>query len=109
MKVMKELIQLSSRMIAITETGEEFLVNIYNVDPSKIDIIPHGIPDMPFVDPNFFKDQFGVEGKNVLLTFGLLSPGKGIENVLKALSSVIRNYPNTVYIVLGATHPNLIR
>ncbi len=109
MKVMRELIRLSSRLIAMTETGKEFLVNIYNVDPSKIDVIPHGIPDMPFVDPNFYKDQFGVEGKNVLLTFGLLSPGKGIENVLKALPSVIKKYPNTVYIVLGATHPNLIR
>ena len=109
MKVMKDLIHLSSRMVAMTETGKEFLVNIYGVEPSKIDIIPHGIPDMPFVDPNFYKDQFGVEGKNVLLTFGLLSPGKGIENVLKALPSVISKYPDTVYIVLGATHPNLIR
>ena len=64
---------------------------------------------MPFVDPNFYKDKFGVEGKNVLLTFGLLSPGKGIENVLKALPQVINKFPNTVYIVLGATHPNLLR
>lgn len=109
MKVMKELIRLSARLIVITETGKEFLKEIYNADPSKINIIPHGIPDMPFVDPNFYKDQFGVEGKNVLLTFGLISPGKGIENVLKALPSVIEKFPNTVYIVLGATHPNLLR
>uniref|UniRef100_A0A832G825 Glycosyltransferase n=1 Tax=Ignavibacterium album TaxID=591197 RepID=A0A832G825_9BACT len=108
-KVMKELIRLSSRLIVMTETGKEFLKEIYNADPSKIDIIPHGIPDMPFVDPNFYKDQFGVEGKNVLLTFGLISPGKGIEIVLKALPSVIEKFPNTVYIVLGATHPNLLR
>lgn len=109
MKVMKELIRLSARLIVMTETGKEFLKEIYNADPSKIDIIPHGIPDMPFVDPNFYKDQFGVEGKNVLLTFGLISPGKGIENVLKALPRVIEKFPNTVYIVLGATHPNLLR
>jgi len=109
MKVMKELIRLSSRIITMTETGKEFLKDIYNAEPSKIDIIPHGIPDMPFVDPNFYKDQFGVEGKNVLLTFGLLSPGKGIENVLKALPKVIAKYPDTVYIILGATHPNLIK
>jgi len=109
MKVIKELIRLSARLIVMTETGREFLKEIYNADPSKIDIIPHGIPDMPFVDPNFYKDQFGVEGKNVLLTFGLISPGKGIENVLKALPSVIEKFPNTVYIVLGATHPNLLR
>ncbi|MCL6494675.1 MAG: glycosyltransferase family 4 protein [Ignavibacterium sp.] len=109
MKVMKELLRLSARLIVMTETGKEFLKEIYNADPSKIDIIPHGIPDMPFVDPNFYKDQFGVEGKNVLLTFGLISPGKGIENVLKALPSVLEKFPNTVYIVLGATHPNLLR
>ena len=109
MKVIKELIRLSARLIVMTETGKEFLKEIYNADPSKIDIIPHGIPDMPFVDPNFYKDQFGVEGKNVLLTFGLISPGKGIENVLKALPRVIEKFSNTVYIVLGATHPNLLR
>lgn len=109
MKVMKELMRLSSRYIVMTETGKEFLQEIYGAEANRIDVIPHGIPDMPFVDPNFYKDQFGVEGKNVILTFGLLSPGKGIENVLKALPAVIQKYPNTVYIVLGATHPNLIR
>lgn len=109
MKVMRELIRLSARFVVMSETGKEFLEQIYNADPVRIDVIPHGIPDMPFVDPNFYKDQFGVEGKNVILTFGLISPGKGIENVLKALPKVIRKYPNTVYIVLGATHPNLLR
>ncbi len=64
---------------------------------------------MPFVDPNFYKDQFGVEGRLVLLTFGLLSPNKGIEHVLKALPEILAEFPNVVYIVLGATHPNLVR
>jgi len=108
-KVMDELVRISSHLVVMTETGKSFLKEIYGVNPNKIDIIPHGIPDMPFVDPNFYKDKFGVEGKNVLLTFGLLSPGKGIENVLKALPQVIKKFPNTVYIVLGATHPNLLR
>lgn len=109
MKVMKELLRISARYVVMTETGKEFLEKIYSADASRIDIIPHGIPDMPFVDPNFYKDQFGVEGKNVILTFGLISPGKGIENVLKALPKVLSRFPNTVYIVLGATHPNLVR
>ena len=74
----------------------------------KIDIIPHGIPDMPFVDPNFFKDQFGVEGRTVLLTFGLLSPDKGIEYAIEALPEIVQRHPDVVYIVLGATHPNLL-
>jgi len=108
-RVMKEIIKLSGRLISMTEKGKEFLIEIYKAPLEKIDIIPHGIPDMPFVDPNFYKDQFGVEGKQVLLTFGLLSPQKGIENVLKALPDVLKEFPNVVYIILGATHPNLIK
>jgi len=108
-RVMKEIIKLSGRLISMTEKGKEFLIEIYKAPLEKIDIIPHGIPDMPFVDPNFYKDQFGVEGKQVLLTFGLLSPHKGIENVLKALPDVLKEFPNVVYIILGATHPNLIK
>lgn len=108
-RVMKELIRLSSRLIVMANLGKDFLRDIYEAPDEKIDIIPHGIPDMPFVDPNFYKDQFGVEGKSVLFTFGLLSPNKGIENVLKALPDILVEFPNAVYIVLGATHPNLLR
>jgi len=85
------------------------LHDIYHAPPAKIDLIPHGIPDVGFVDPTYFKDQFGVEGRVVLLTFGLLSPNKGIEFALRALPDVIREFPNVVYIVLGQTHPNLLR
>ena len=77
--------------------------------PAKIDLIPHGIPDVGFVDPTYFKDQFGVEGRVVLLTFGLLSPNKGIEHVLNALPQILAEFPEVVYIVLGATHPNELR
>ncbi len=107
--VMKELIKLSSRLISMTEKGKKFLNEIYKAPIEKIDVIPHGIPDMPFVDPNFYKDQFGVEGKQVFLTFGLLSPQKGIENVLKAMPDILKEFPNVVYIILGATHPNLVK
>ncbi len=107
--VMNELIKLSARLVSMTEKGKTFLTGIYNAPAEKIDVIPHGIPDMSFVDPNFYKDQFGVEGKQVLLTFGLLSPQKGIENVLKALPTVLKEFPNVVYVILGATHPNLIK
>ena len=77
--------------------------------PAKIDLIAHGIPDVGFVDPTYFKDQFGVEGRVVLLTFGLLSPNKGIEYVLNALPQILAEFPDVVYIVLGATHPNELR
>ncbi|MCK7483746.1 MAG: glycosyltransferase [Candidatus Moduliflexus flocculans] len=77
--------------------------------PEKIDLIPHGIPDVPFVDPSFNKDLFGVEGKIVLLSFGLLSANKGIENVISALPAIVARYPDVVYIVVGATHPHVIK
>ena len=108
-RVMMELIGRSTRVVVMTQRGREFLEGIYGAPASKIDVIPHGIPDMPFVDPNFYKDKFGVEGKIVLLTFGLLSPNKGIEHVLNALPEILAEFPNLVYIVLGATHPNLLR
>jgi len=108
-RVMRELTALSSRVVVMSQRGREFLMGVYGVPATKIDVIAHGIPDMPFVDPNSSKDQFGVEGKHVVLTFGLLSPNKGIEYALQALPEVIREFPNLVYIVLGATHPNLVR
>ena len=108
-RVMEGLVSLSTRLVVMTERGREMLQSIYRVPPAKIDLIPHGIPDMGFVDPTYFKDQFGVEGKVVLLTFGLLSPNKGIENVLDALPQIVEEFPDVVYIVLGATHPNELR
>jgi glycosyltransferase involved in cell wall biosynthesis len=108
-RVMRELIRLSTRLVVMSERGRELLGNVYQAPAAKIDLIPHGIPDMPFADPNYFKDEFGVAGKQVLLTFGLLSPNKGIEFALRALPDIIREFPNVVYIVLGQTHPNLLR
>src|SRR5271156_2505533 len=108
-RVLHELTVLSARLVVMSERGSKMLREIYGVPAEKIDLIPHGILDMPFVDSNFYKDQFGVEGKHVLLTFGLLSPNKGIENVLRALPEVVKKFPNLVYIILGATHPNLVR
>ena len=108
-RVMRDLIRLSTRLVVMSERGSEFLRDVYQAPMSKVDLIPHGIPDMPFADPNYFKDEFGVAGKQVLLTFGLLSPNKGIEFALRALPDIIREFPNVVYVVLGQTHPNLLR
>src|SRR6201998_93206 len=106
--LMKQLDQLSNRLIVMADRGKIFLEEIYGIAAEKVDVIPHGIPDMPFIDPNFNKDQFGVEGKTVLLTFGLLSPNKGIEHVIEALPAILQAYPNVVYIILGATPPNVM-
>jgi glycosyltransferase involved in cell wall biosynthesis len=108
-RVLCQVAELSARLIVMSERAATFLRDVYGIPDAKIDVIAHGIPDMPFVDPNFYKDQFGVEGKFVALTFGLLSPNKGIERMLRAMPAILREFPNFVYIVLGATHPNLIR
>ncbi len=108
-RVLEEVASLSDRLVVMSERAAEFLRDIYNVPAEKIDIIPHGIPDVPFVDPSFHKDVFGVEGKTVLLSFGLLSPNKGIENVISALPGILKDHPNVVYMVLGATHPHVLR
>src|SRR6516225_5357314 len=108
-RVMRELVALSTRLVVMAERGRQMMQEIYQAPPAKIDLIPHGIPDVGFVDPTDFKDQFGVEGRMVLLTFGLLSPNKGIEYVLNALPLILAEFPDVVYIVLGATHPNELR
>lgn len=108
-RVMRELVRLSTRVVVMGERGREFLRSVYQVPDVKIDLVPHGIPDMPFADPNYFKDEFAVAGRQVLLTFGLLSPNKGIEYALRALPDIIREFPNVVYVVLGQTHPSLLR
>ena len=107
--VMCKLSDLSDKLVVISRKGADLLKDIYAVPEGKIAFIHHGIPDTPFIDPSFNKDKFGVEGKKVLLTFGLLSPNKGIENVLQALPAVIRKHPDVVYIILGATHPHILK
>jgi glycosyltransferase involved in cell wall biosynthesis len=107
--VMEEVAELSDRLIVMSQLSSQFLQEIFKVPGSKIDMVPHGVPDLPFLDPNFYKDRFGVEGKAVLLTFGLLSPNKGIENVILAMPQILSKHKNVVYIVAGATHPHILR
>jgi len=108
-RVLIEVAGLSDRLVVMSKRGAEFLQEIYHISPEKIDLIPHGIPDLPFVDPSFHKDLFGVEGKIVLLSFGLLSANKGIENVISALPAILAKHPNVVYFIVGATHPHVMR
>src|SRR5450432_701509 len=107
--VMQEIAELSDRLVVMSQLSSQFLQEIFKVPGNKIDLVPHGVPDLPFLDPNFYKDRFGVEGKAVLLTFGLLSPNKGIENVIQALPQILSKHRHVVYIVAGATHPHVLR
>ncbi|MCX7868445.1 MAG: glycosyltransferase family 4 protein [Terrimicrobiaceae bacterium] len=109
LRAFRQVLELSTKVVVMTSHGAGMLREIYGAPEKKIAVIPHGIPDVPFEDPNFYKDQFGVEGRPVLLTFGLLSPGKGIEYALRALPAIAARHPSVVYIILGATHPNLLR
>lgn len=107
-KVMTELVQRSDRLVVMAQRGAEILRETYGVPQQKIDVIHHGIPDLPFTDSRLSKEQFGVEGRTVLLTFGLLGPGKGIEYAIEALPAIVASHPNVVYLILGATHPQLV-
>jgi glycosyltransferase involved in cell wall biosynthesis len=107
--VMGEIAALSDRLIVMSRQSSEILQEVFHVPISKIDLIPHGIPDLPFTDSNFYKDGFGMEGKDVLLTFGLLSPNKGIENVIQAMPGILSRHSNVVYMISGVTHPHILR
>jgi len=107
--VMVEIAALSDRLVVMSRNSAEILREVFNIPIGKIDLIPHGIPDLPFTDPNSHKDSFGAEGKNVLLTFGLLSPNKGLENVIQALPGILSRHKNVVYMISGVTHPHILR
>lgn len=107
--VMAGIIEESDRLIVMSNLAVEILTQKYNVPAHKISIIPHGIPDVSFSDSSDFKPRFGLEGKLVLMTFGLLSPGKGIETVINALPQIVREHKNAVYVVVGAIHPHVLK
>jgi glycosyltransferase involved in cell wall biosynthesis len=106
---MGKIVANSAKLVVMAEKGRELLRSVHNVSPQKIEVIPHGIPDFPFLEPHHAKAKLGFSGKTVILTFGLLSPSKGIETVIDAMPAIIRSCPNAVYVILGATHPNLVR
>jgi glycosyltransferase involved in cell wall biosynthesis len=107
--VMSQIIALSSKVVVMAEKGRELLMTVYGVPLEKIEVIPHGIPDVSFVEPDKTKAELGFAGRPVILTFGLLSPNKGIEVMIDAMPRILQDSPNAVYVVLGATHPNLVR
>jgi len=107
LNVLKRIARVSDRLVVMTQKANQILRDVYGVSETRITVIPHGIPDVPFVDPNYYKDQFGVEGNKVLLTFGLLSPGKGLEYMIEALPEIVNSHPETVYVILGQTHPHI--
>jgi glycosyltransferase involved in cell wall biosynthesis len=108
-EAMTQVASLSDYLVVLNSKAIPMLRDIYRIPEEKICLVHHGVPDVPFVDPNFYKDKFGVEGRLVILTFGLLNRNKGIELMLDALPPVIEAHPHVVYLVLGATHPEVKR
>jgi glycosyltransferase involved in cell wall biosynthesis len=106
-KTLQEICALSTLVVVMARKAVEILREVYGVPEEKIVLIPHGAPDVPFLDPSYYKDQFQLEGRRVILTFGLLSPNKGIEHAIRALPRVVEEYPDVSYVVLGATHPEV--
>jgi len=104
--VIDELARLSSRLVVMSASGADLLRRVHGVSDEQIDLIPHGIPHVPVDDGS--KERLGVDGKTVILTFGLLSRDKGIEHVINAMPAILQQHPDVVYIVLGATHPKLL-
>src|SRR6185437_6841263 len=107
--IVNRVIGASSRVIVMAEKGRELLQTEYAVPPEKIEVIPHGIPDYPFREPDVSKAKLGFDRKPIILTFGLLSANKGVEFMIDAMPAILKSRPDAVYVVLGATHPNLIR
>ncbi len=108
-EVIVRIIEASSKVVVMAEKGRELLRSVYQVPDEKIEIIPHGIPEFAFVEPDEAKAKLGFSNRAVILTFGLLSPNKGVEVMIDAMPSILKTRPDAVYVVLGATHPNLVR
>jgi glycosyltransferase involved in cell wall biosynthesis len=107
--VIDRIVGASARVVVMAEKGRELLRTVYRVPADKIEVIAHGTPDVAFVEPDEAKLANGFAGRCVILTFGLLSPSKGIEVMIDAMPAILKSRPDTVYVVLGATHPNLVR
>jgi glycosyltransferase involved in cell wall biosynthesis len=108
-RVLNTIIDISSKVVVMAEHGRKLLRHIYEVPAAKIEVIAHGIPDIAFCEPEASKAKLGFQGKSVVLTFGLLSPNKGIEVMIDAMPLILQSRQDSVYVVLGATHPNLVR
>lgn len=107
-RVLCRLIDIAGTIVVMAEKGADILRHVYDAPEAKILVVPHGVPDRPRVNPDSMKSRFGFEGRKVILTFGLLAPSKGVETMVTALPEIVSEHPESLYVVLGATHPNLV-
>jgi glycosyltransferase involved in cell wall biosynthesis len=107
-RVLATLVHASAATIVMSNAAATLLTRAYGVDPGRIEIVPHGVPDLPLVSADPVKRELGLAGRKVILSFGLLGPGKGYESAIAAMPAVVREHPTALYVVLGATHPDLL-
>ncbi|MEO9131322.1 MAG: glycosyltransferase family 4 protein [Sphingomonas sp.] len=107
-RVTQKLVSLASKLVVMAEYGRKLLIDVYDASESKIEVVEHGIPDRPFEDTQEMKRALGLAGREIIMTFGLLSPGKGIETMIDAMPAIVERFPNVLYVIVGATHPHLI-
>ena len=107
-RVMDEIIRISNAVIVMTELGADILERVHKVGPTKVHVVPHGAPERPFAATALFKGPLALAGHKVIMSFGLLSPNKGLETIIRALPAVVARVPETVYLIVGATHPHLV-
>ena len=105
LRVTRALCEQASKVVALSETGRGLLENVYGVDPERLAVIHHGVPDVPFQDTDAAKASFGIGQRTVISTFGLISRGKGLEYAIEAMRDVVKRHPETLYLILGETHP----
>ncbi|MGZ6265771.1 MAG: glycosyltransferase family 4 protein [Candidatus Limnocylindrales bacterium] len=106
--VLTSLISGSDASVVMSRSAADLLTRIYDVDPRRLDVIPHGVPDLPLVPSDSVKSRLGIQGGPVILSFGLLGPGKGLETVIAAMPAVLAAVPRARYVIVGATHPGLV-
>jgi glycosyltransferase involved in cell wall biosynthesis len=108
-KALKQLCSLSTKIIVLANKGVDLLKDVYGISEEKIKMIPHGAPDVPFLDPSYYRDDFQLGGREVMMTFGLIGPGKGIEVAIKSMAEVVKEFPEAIYLIVGETHPVIKR
>jgi len=107
-RILKDLIDASAATVVMSQTAASLLTHAYAVDPTRVEIVPHGVPDLPLVAPDTVKPRLRLQGRSVILSFGLLGPGKGYESAIAAMPAVVKAVPSVSYVILGATHPDLL-
>jgi glycosyltransferase involved in cell wall biosynthesis len=106
---MEGILQSTAAVVVMSQTAATILADRYGADPARVEVIPHGVLDLPFTEPDTIKPAIGLEGRRVLLSFGLVGPSKGYEWVIEAMPAIVGAVPTAYYVILGVTHPGLVR